>query len=311
MDINRRNFIRTSFGSAALATLAACTHDNAKGCEEDDCCKNAQLNLSLQEGITPGNSLEEKLDFLENLGVVGLEVSGSVSGGGFLGQRVEEFKRALSGRTIKISAICSGFNGFILSETESVRQECIDTMHLIIEAAGALDSVGVIIVPAFSNQVPAKPHTQETRDFLCEQFKAMGEFALKHNTTVILEPLNRRETFYLRQVGDAASICRDIDCEGVKCMGDFWHMTWEEVCDMAAFISAGKQYLQHVHIASRKNRLIPGLDGEADNYIDGFKGLKMIGYDKYVSFECGYNGNDRVGAVTTAVRLLREQWEKA
>ena len=315
MVINRRNFIRASLGSAALATLAACSNDDDKCCSSGDCnCKDAKLNISFQEGTPPGQTLAEKLDFMENLGVVGLEVGGSVRGGGFLGDRVEELKQALTGRNIKISAICAGFRGFILSEEESVRQECIDTMHQIIEAAGALGSVGVIIVPAFNRQLPVKPHTQETRDFLCEQFKAMGEFALKHNTTVIFEPLNRGEAFYLRQVADAASLCRDINCEGVKCMGDFWHMTHEEVSDKGAFITAGAKYLQHVHVASRKNRWMPGLDGEADNYVDGFKGLKMIGYNKYVSFECGLprEGNvDRATAVTAAVQLLREQWEQA
>lgn len=77
----------------------------------------------------------------------------------------------------------------------------------------------------------------------------MGNFAKEHGTTVIFEPLNRKEAFYLRQVADAASICRDINNPGVRCMGDFWHMTWEETSDMGAFLSAG-EYLQHVHVAS-------------------------------------------------------------
>jgi len=315
MSFNRRDFIRTSLGSAALATLAACTNDSAGGaCCGESCCADAKLNISLQEGIPPGENLAEKLDFMENLGVVGLEVNGSVRDGGFLDARVDELKQALSGRNIKISAICAGFRGFILSEEESVRQEFDTTIKQIIVAAGELGSTGVIFVPAFNRQLPVKPHTQETRDFLCEQIKVLGEFALQHGTTVIFEPLNRREAFYLRQVGDAASMCRDIDCEGVKCMGDFWHMTWEEASDKGAFLSAGAKYLQHVHVASRKNRWMPGLDGEADNYIDGFRGLKMIGYNKYVSFECGLprEGNvDRATAVTAAIQLLRDQWEQA
>ena len=92
-------------------------------------------------------------------------------------------------------------------------------------------------------------------------------------------------------------------------MGDFWHMTWEETSDYAAFISAGK-HLQHVHMASRKRRSMPGEDGEADNYVDGFKALKKLGYDKYVSFECGSQG-DREVVVPAALELLRKQWEEA
>ena len=265
---------------------------------------NVTLNLSLQEGLTPGDNLQQKLDFMEANGIVGIEL-----GGGNLSGRVGEIKQALKGRNIKVSAICAGFKGFILSENPEIRKQCMDTMKEIIAAAGEVGSTGVIIVPAFNNQVPVLPHTMETRNFLCEQFTEMGNYAAEHGTTVIFEPLNRRECFYLRQVADAASICRDINNKGVRCMGDFWHMTWEETSDMGAFISAG-EYLQHVHVASRKRRIMPGEDGEADNYIDGFKGLKMIGYNKYVSFECGCEG-DRKVVLPAALKLLREQWEKA
>ncbi|MDR1161908.1 MAG: sugar phosphate isomerase/epimerase, partial [Tannerellaceae bacterium] len=243
-------------------------------------------------------------DYFEKLGIVGFE-----PGGRGLAGRVKEISDALNGRNIKVSAICAGFEGFILSTEEAVRKQCMDTMKEIITAAGELGSTGVIIVPAFNGQKPVMPHTQETRDFLCEQFNIMGTFAHEHGTTIIMEPLNRKEAFYLRQVADAASICRDINNPGVTCLGDFWHMTWEETCDMGAFLSAGN-YLQHVHMASRKRRSMPGEDGEADNYISGFKGLKMLGYDKYVSFECGCQG-DREVVLPAAVELLRKQWKEA
>lgn len=318
MTINRRNFLKATLSGAAMAVgstaIASCTgkpaetsaeataQAKASGIEYNSA---AQLNLSLQEGVAPGESLNEKLDFMEKNGVVGLE-----PGGGNLAARVDEFKQALNGRNIKISAICAGFKGFILSTDPAIRKQCMDTMKEIITAAGELGSTGVIIVPAFNNQVPVMPHTMETRDFLCEQFNEMGNFAKEHGTTVIFEPLNRKECFYLRQVADAASICRDINNPGVRCMGDFWHMTWEETSDMGAFISAG-EYLQHVHVASRKRRSMPGEDGDADNYVDGFKGLKAIGYNKFVSFECGCQSEDRAAAVVNALNLLRKQWEEA
>jgi sugar phosphate isomerase/epimerase len=314
MAISRRDFIHVSLGSAALASLAACTNDSS-GCKCCSACgcKDAKLNLSFQEGIAPGETLTEKLDFMEKLGVVGLEVGGSIRGGGLLGQRVDELKQALSGRNIKISVICAGFAGWLIAEDEAERQKCMETSKEIMAAGAELGALGMILVPGFSRQQPSLPMPQ-SRELLIEQLKELGEFGVQHNTTLILEPLNRREAWYLRLVADAAAMCRDTESDGVKCMGDFWHMTWEETCDMGAFISAGKKYLEHVHVASRKQRLMPGLDGEADNYVDGFKGLKMIGYDKYVSFECGLprDGSvDRATAVTAAVELLREQWEQA
>ncbi|MDR0506676.1 MAG: TIM barrel protein [Dysgonamonadaceae bacterium] len=312
MAINRRNFLKTSLSAPVVATLggalitSCCSKE--KSCEKDkECCeknKNYELKLSFQEGIAPGETLAEKFDYMESLGIVGFE-----PGGGGLACRVDEIKQALNGRNIKVSAICAGFRGFILSTDPAIRKECMDTMKEIIAAAGELGSTGVIIVPGFNGQVPALPHTSETRAFLCEQLAEMGNYAAENGTSIILEPLNRNEAFYLRLVSDAASICRDINSQGVRCMGDFWHMTSEETSDKGAFISAG-EYLQHVHIASRKRRSMPSEDGEADNYVEGFKALKMIGYNKYISYECGCQG-DRKIVIPESVKLLREQWEMA
>jgi len=311
MALNRRNFFKAAAATAGGAALSACTGGAAK---QDDCCMassgikycpNAKLNISFQEWTINGDTLKDKLDFMEKLGVNGIEF-----GGNGLINRVDEINQALTGRNVKTSAICAGFKGFMLSEDEAVRDECRDSMREIITAAGQIGSTGVIIVPAFNGQKPCKPHTQETRDFLCQWFDELGKFAVENGTTVILEPLNRRETFYLRTVADAASICRDINNPGVRLLGDFWHMTWEETSDMGAFISGG-EYVQHVHMASRKRRLIPGEDGEADNYVDGFKGLKVIGFNKFVSFECGSKAEDKNASAAAAVELLRKQWEEA
>jgi len=303
--MNRKDFFKTSLaGAATLAAastgLVACTSSR----KEEQAKSDVELKISFQEGTAPGESLAEKLDFMENLGIVGFE-----PGGRGLAERVQELKDALSGRNIKISAICAGFDGFILAEDPYVKLQFDNSMREIIAAAGELGSTGVIMVPAFNGQNPCKPHTLETRDYLCSQLHDLGEYALKCGTTVILEPLNRREAFYMRLVADAAAIARDAKSDGVKAMGDFWHMQ-EETSDFGAFMSAGPEYLQHVHIASRGHRAMPGEDGELDNYVDGFRALKQMGYDKYVSFECGCNG-DRATLVTNAVELLRKQWDEA
>ena len=261
------------------------------------------LNLCFQEGIAIGDTLQDKLDYMESLGVTGLEV-----GGRGLAGRVDEINNALKGRNVRMAAICAGFDGFILAEDE--QKDVFDrTMREIVEAAGKIGSCGVIMVPAFNWQNPCRPHTMDTRNYLCEQLHELGEFAVQCGTTVILEPLNRGECFYLRLVADAAAIARDADSKGVKVMGDFWHMQ-EETSDYAAFMAAGTEYLQHVHIASRGRRKTPSEDGEKDNYVDGFRALKELGYQGFVSFECGCEG-DRAVVLPAAVELLRKQWEEA
>ena len=290
-------------GAAAVAAAPSLLASCATASKKAD--TGARLNVSLQRGKCQGESYAEQMDYCESLGVTGFE-----PGGWDLVHEFDQISKAIEGRkNLKISAICAGFEGFILAD-DPVQKEAFDTsMRRIVEAAGAIGSTGVIMVPAFSGQEPCKPNNQATYDYLCDQLHELGEFALKNGTTVILEPLNRGECFYLRLVSAAAAICRDAKSDGVKCMGDFWHMQ-EETSDYGAFMSAGIKYLQHVHIASRGRRIMPGEDGEKDNYVEGFRALKELGYDKYVSFECGCEG-DRETAVKNAVKLLREQWAQA
>jgi sugar phosphate isomerase/epimerase len=307
---DRRSFLKSvtagsalvGLGGAALLSHTGCTPVGNKAEENSAVLPSPELKLCLQEGVAPGETLTEKLDFMEANGVVGLEIWG-----GGLEKRVTEFTDALKNRKIKVGAICAGFGGWLIATDEKNRKECMDTSKVILEAAGKLGSYGMILVPGFNGQQPTLPFV-DGRALLVEYLKELGEFALQHNTSVILEPLNRKEAWFLRQVSDAAAICRDVNSAGVTCMGDFWHMTWEETNDMGAFLSGGK-YLNHVHIASRKTRNTPGED-EGDNYVEGFKGLKMLNYQHHVSFECGTKG-DKATVIPAALKMLNEQWALA
>lgn len=307
---DRRSFIKSvtagstlvSLGGTALVSQSGCAPADQKNVSEEKKIISPELKLSLQEGVAPGDTLAEKLDFMESNSVEGLEIWG-----GGLEKRVAEFTGALKNRKIRVGAICAGFEGWLISSDEKIRKQCMETSKIILQAAGELGSYGMILVPGFNDQQPSLPYV-EARAMLIDLLKELGEFALQHKTTVILEPLNRQEAWFLRQVSDAAAICRDINSAGVTCMGDFWHMTWEETSDTGAFLSGGN-YLNHVHIASRKKRNTPGED-EGDIYVDGFKGLKMLNYQHHVSFECGTAG-DKSTVIPSAFKMLREQWDMA
>jgi sugar phosphate isomerase/epimerase len=298
MNSERRKFFKTA---GALTAVSGIVPGAAAAFTLPDPAEKAELKISCQEWITPGNTLAEKLDFLEKHGYSGLEISGKG-----LAARVNEFKTALSGRKVKISAICAGFDGVLASEKEDVRMKAVASMKEILTASGELGSTGLIIVPAFNGQTTLG--NKDARETIIPLLKELGGHAVKVKSRILLEPLNRNEAFFLRLVADAAAICKDADSPGISCMADFWHMTWEETSDLGAIISAGK-YLHHVHIASRKNRKMPGEDA-GDNYIDGFRGLKLLGYRDYVSLECGSVGDKKV-TVPAAAKLIREQWAKA
>ncbi|MDH7570414.1 MAG: sugar phosphate isomerase/epimerase family protein, partial [Armatimonadota bacterium] len=259
----------------------------------------AELKISSQEGRVPGRTLTEKLDRMEEWGIVGLE-----PGGGGLPARVEQLQAALKGRRVAISAVCAGYQGTLIAADPAERQRCVESIKELLAAAGALGSTGLIVVPAFNR------HQQlvgaEARKVLVELLGVVGEHAARCGTRVLLEPLNRGEAYFLRQVADAAAICRDVNSPGVGVMGDFYHMAREETNDEAAFLAAGS-YLHHVHLASRTRKL-PGQDDR--DFTSGFRGLKRIGYRDYCSFECGCDGDPLV-EIPKSVRFLREQWARA
>lgn len=293
MSVDRR----TLLGGAAAGAIAMAMGETSAA--EAAAAPKAVLRISSQEGIIPGGSLTEKLDKMEKWGFDGIEFWG----GGLPG-RVEEIKKALSGRKVKISAICAGFEGVPASDQASERRKFIDSVSKIITAAGELGAVGVIIVPAFNGQTKLANH--EARPVLLDVLREVGAHAAAAGAPVLLEPLNRGECFFLRQLADGAAICRDANSPGVCMMGDFYHMCIEETSDMGAFLSAGK-YLRHVHLASRARNL-PGQDDR--DFTDGFRGLKAIGYDRFCSLECGVKG-ERDVEIPKAVTFLRDQWKRA
>ena len=295
--------------------------------------KPAVLNLSLQWGMIPGGEIKEKLDYLESHGYQSFETPT----GDWLLKEGEKLRDAMTGRKLFVATAC-GPSNFAYAEKEK-RDKEVEMFLPQIEVLGMLKAVGLIICPARGNlSEPGWLSGKELRkDFVENTGKRLAEHAAKHGTSIVLEPLRRGETPFLRQVADGARMAADIGA-GATVMGDFWHMEQEETCFMGALLCGGP-LLTHIHIASLRRRQIPGVDGDADNYVSGFKALKMLGYRGAVSLEGGVPRTlpfkqtpdskeieikDKDGRVTekgfevskellltNMQRLLKEQWEQA
>ena len=317
--MKRRDFL-TASAVAGVATVCGAQRAAAQGqasCGGDGMPKltppekPAQLNLCLQWGAIPGGEISQKLDFLEANGFASVEIPS----GDWPIKNCEAMNEAMKGRKLFLATAC-GPSDFSYAEPEK-REEEVQKFLPIIEALGAMKSVGLIICPARSKlSEPGRLSAKELRkDFVENTGKRLAEHAAKHGTSIVLEPLRRNETPFLRQVADGARIAADIGA-GASVMGDFWHMQLEETSFMGAFICGGK-LLTHVHIAGLKERIIPGVHADADNYVDGFKGLKLIGYRGAISFEGGWPKDptdpkkgipqeEKTRLILNMVKLLRE-----
>lgn len=307
--MNRRDF----FGTGAVLGLglagASLNVANAQTTAEMDKRADAKLRIASQLGPAPGKDMAEKLAKMKQYGCEAVEY-----GGDCVGKGKERYQMAADAG-LEVAAICWGsHNGDLCSEDVSKRQPGIDDLKAALETAAEMKSPGVIYVPAFNGQT--KLNNYEIRTLLLDFLPSIAEFAHSLGTNVIFEPLCRMEAFFLRQVADGASIARDVLRKagvesGIAVMGDFYHMDTEETSQMGAFISAGP-LLKHVHLAGGVNNPRRTFPGENDTtFVDGFRGLKCIGYQDFCSFECGCAGDDREEAFKNSIAFLRAQWDLA
>jgi len=292
--MDRREFLKSSLITAGAAAMASL---DSRVSAQPAPQRQAALKLSCQEWIAPGKDLAEKVANLEKWGAAAIELGPGLN-------PAEVKKIVLDNSKLKVSAICAADGPYIVSDKAQQRRA---VAKRILERAGEVGSTGVIMVPAFNGRKD-QLWGGEAHKVLVDLLKEMGEHAVKFNCRMLLEPLNKGEAWYLRNLAEAAEICRFVNSPGIGMMGDFYHMHIEENSDQGAFISAGK-FLHHVHLASRTgSRILP--HQENSDYRDGFVGLKRIGYQGYCSLECGVRG-DKMVEIPKTFRYLEKQWEEA
>ena len=301
--MKRRDFFSAAAAvgaAAAVSTLPAQVQANPVTVPGDRRAE-AKLRFSSQPGIIPGDNDEAKLKWMKEHGFEAVEIYS-------LGEDYMDWKKRADDAGLKIAALCIGsFGNRLVDEDERRRQRGYDELKVQLERAGAVGATGVVYVPLTNNPNPPDRPFQRIRELTVTMLRELGPFAAEHNTHIILEPLRRGEAWFLRQVADAAQIAKDAGVPGVCVLGDTYHMYTEETDDMGAFISGG-EFVKFVHLGNGTRRQLPGQDDHC--FVKAMRGLKYIGYNGFMSFECGVAG-DRAVEVPKSLEYLRRAWEEA
>ena len=110
------------------------------------------MKIALQEGLLPGDELAEKLDFAEELQIEGIEVAGRSR----LYDHIEDYEKALSGRSIRIVSICGQETFDWLDPDRDKRNASLAETRRQLEACGHFQAVGQIVPPIFGPpRIPA------------------------------------------------------------------------------------------------------------------------------------------------------------
>ena len=244
------------------------------------------MKLASQEGLVPGKTLAEKLDNLATYGYQGIEFWG-----GGLENRQDEIIRATENHLVKPSTICAGYPGCLLDGNRSERDKAIEGIRTLLKVAANIGAVGLIMVPIFggpriNDLSPYKNARQLEVELLVALLKDLGGYAEEVGSIILVEPLNRYETHFIKTLNDGVEICKQVSSPNVAIMADFFHMSIEER-NIAESIEAAGSYIKHVHLAD-STRQLPGY-GHTD-FKSGFAALKQIGYQNYMALECGVPG---------------------
>jgi sugar phosphate isomerase/epimerase len=241
------------------------------------------MKLALQDHPFLGQSFDEKLRKIDNLGFQGLEIRGDV-----LIEQWDEINKAVKNTGVGISSICGGYQGWIGEFDHEKRKQAIDEIGEILKYAAEIGAVGVI-APAsfgiFSRKLPPyipPRSSEEDKEVLMASLSRLNSLAESAGSVLLLEPLNRYEDYLINRLADAVSLIQQGEFSSIKVVADFFHMNIEE-SNLPQSILQESSYIGHVHLAD-SNRLQPGL-GHID-FVSAFKALDEIGFDKFMALEC-------------------------
>ncbi len=241
------------------------------------------MRLAAQEKLIPGDSFAEQIRNLEAYGYEGIELNGQALRG-----RLPDVRRALADSPVEASTICGGFSPQLTSPDPAKRQQTADALRDLLDCAAEVGAAGVIFVPLFGPaQVPdLSPLTsvaQLQRDLLVAVLRPLAAEAAARGVALLLEPLNRYEARFPKDLAEGASICAEVGSPGLRLMADFFHMSIEEA-DIATSLRAAAPFVRHIHLAD-SNRLLPGLGHT--RFVEPFRALHEIGFDGFGALECG------------------------
>jgi sugar phosphate isomerase/epimerase len=126
----------------------------------------------------------------------------------------------------------------------------------------------------------------------------VAEAADRNQITVVIEPLNSKESNTILSVAEGVELARLVDRPSIKVLADFYHMDEEQ--EPLAHLTDYSEWIKHVHVAD-SGRGAPG-SGQYP-YAEFAQRLQRAGYNGMVSVECRWD--DFTTQARPAVEFLR------
>jgi len=216
---------------------------------------------------------------------------------------IKGIKTVMERNNLEVSGFCLMYPKDMrhASPVSSDRRTSLDYTKRLLDVASEIGARILVWGSGYARDIPAGISREVGIEWLLELLKEAGEYAIKRNVTIAIEPLNRYESNVVNTVRDAIEMASRVDSPAVRVLCDTFHMNIEETSLRDPIIEAGGM-LAHVHL-SDSNRAIPGR-GHI-NFDEVFQALREIGYDGYITLEASL-GRDISSDLVAARRYLEE-----
>ena len=162
----------------------------------------------------------------------------------------------------------------------------------------------VVFGSGASRRVPDGFDPDEAQAQLVRFLQMAGETAEPLGITIVIEPLNRKESNTINSVVEGVALAQRVDHPAVRVLADFYHMQMEEE-PLEHLVDYG-EWLYHIHVAD-SGRNAPG-SGDYP-YQEFFGVLHEIDYAGLIAVECKWGNFEEEAA--GAVDFLRRVWLEA
>ena len=193
-----------------------------------------------------------------------------------------------------------------LSDDPLHRQAAIDYLKHCVDCSQALGSrqlAGPLhqTLGHFSGTATTDKERARAR----EVHHVAGDYAAGHDVRIVLEAINRFESYFANTMHDLAAYLDTVDHPAITGMYDTFHANIEELDPVAAFTD-NIRHISYVHI-SENDRGVPGR-GHVP-WAETFSAIKRSGYDGWLTIEAFGRGLPELAAATRIWRDLAESPE--
>ncbi len=221
-------------------------------------------------------------------------------------EKFEKKLKAAENASLKVYS----YNGFLPGSLKSTgpkpdHEEILKYAETAFIRAEKLGSKIIVFGSGGSRNLPKGFSYEKGIEQFTVLLKKMGPIAKKYGITVVIEPLNSKESNIINSVKEGTDIARAVNHPNIGVLADIYHMAKDD--EGAESIRYAGKLLKHCHIAEREGRKMPGTNSY--DFTAYFKALKDIRYQGRVSLEGRWDNFDK--QLVPVIAYLNEQWAKA